>query len=111
MSIKLRCDLEYTLKETCFDSNSEVLEIAVVIEKVLQSPFIPSFFAISLLNNVALEPVSSNAFVLIYLVLFEMVIGIICKNVFFSKLLLFKLFLAMFWFVCVVIWVNSWSEV
>ena len=40
-----------------------------------------------------------------YLVPFEMVIGIICKNVFFSMLL------AMFWFFCIVILVDSWREV
>ena len=40
-----------------------------------------------------------------------MVISIICKNLFFSKLLLFKLLQAMFWFVCVVVWVDSWREV
>ena len=35
MSIKLGCDLDDTLKETCFNSNSEVLEIAFVIQRFL----------------------------------------------------------------------------
>ena len=94
---KLGCDSHDTLKETYFDSNSGVLEKAIVILIFLQSRFSPSFFAMSLFNNVALDPVSSNEFVLINLVPFEIVIAIICKNVFFSKLLLlFKVILAMF---------------
>ena len=35
MSIKLGCDSDDTLKETCFDSNSEVLEIAFAIGSFL----------------------------------------------------------------------------
>ena len=54
---------------------------------------------------------SSNKFAFTYLVPFEMVIGIICKNVFTSKLLLFKLLLAMFRLACVVIWVYSCRDV
>ena len=59
-------------------------------------PFLCCFFA-----------VSSNALVLMYLVPFEMVIGIIGIT---SKLLLMELLLAMFWFVCLVIWVDSRRE-
>ena len=109
MSIKLGWDLNNTLKETWFDSNSEVLEIAFIIRRILESTLTPSFIAKSPFNNFTWESVSSNAF-LIYLLPFKMVIHIICKNVFTSKLLLFKLLLAMFWFAYVVIWVEMWIE-
>ena len=109
MSIKLGWDLNNTLKETWFDSNSEVLEIAFIIRRILESTLTPSFIAKSPFNNFTSESVSSNAF-LIYLLPFKMVIHIICKNVFTSKLLLFKLLLAMFWFAYVVIWVEMWIE-
>lgn len=49
MSIKVRWDWGDTLKETYFDSNSEVLEIAFVIGRVLQSPFSSSLFGKSFL--------------------------------------------------------------
>ena len=102
-------DLDNTLKKTWFYSNFEILEIPFLIRRLLESALGPSFIAKWLFNNFMSEPVLSNVF-LIYLVPFKMVIQIICKNVFTFKLLLFKLLLAVFWFSCVVIWVELWRE-
>ena len=102
-------DLDNTLKKSWFYSNFEILEIPFLIRRLLESALGPSFIAKWLFNNFMSEPVLSNVF-LIYLVPFKMVIQIICKNVFTFKLLLFKLLLAVFWFSCVVIWVELWRE-
>ena len=68
------------IKVTCFNSNFKVLEIEDVIRRFLKSPFSPILFGIPLFINITTEPVSSNAFVLIYLKLFEMIIGAIYKT-------------------------------
>ena len=79
------------------------LQIAFLIGKFLQLPFSPILFTMLHFIKVMLESVSSKAFSLIYLAPFEIVTGIIFKNVFTSKLLLFNLLLVMFWIACVVI--------
>ena len=80
-----------------------------VLQRILELALSLSFIAKSLFNNFTSEPVLSNIF-LIYFQPFKMEIRIIFKNVFTSKLLLFKSLLAMFWFVCIVIWVEIWIE-
>ena len=87
------------------------LQIAFLIGRFLQLPFSSILFTMLPFTNVVLECVSSKAFSFIYLAPFEIVAGITCKNVFTSKLLLFKLLSAVFWIACVVIWINTWREV
>ena len=84
------------IKRTSFHSNVEVLEIADVIRRFLESLFSPILFGIPLFIDITSEPVSSNAFVSIYLKLFKMVISTVCKRCVTFKLLLFKLLLAIF---------------